>query len=121
MKKNIKKIVLGSLLSLSLCLGGFSAYAETKEEYLDSFLDSVYSIMLNREADEEGKSYWSGKILSGDIEIKPYYNTKNKKTPCEYCAYRSICRFNQITKNDYRYIPNMDKDVILGLIKENKI
>ncbi len=77
-------------------------------EYLQKYMDKII-----KQISEE--------ILSGDIEIKPYYNTKNKKTPCEYCAYRSICRFNQITKNDYRYIPNMDKDVILGLIKENKI
>lgn len=77
-------------------------------EYLQKYMDKII-----KQISEE--------ILSGDIEIKPYYNTKNKKTPCEYCVYRSICRFNQITKNDYRYIPNMDKDVILGLIKENKI
>lgn len=33
----------------------------------------------------------STEILSGNIKIEPYYNTKNKKTPCEYCSYKSIC------------------------------
>ena len=33
-------------------------------------------------------------ILSGDIGMKPYYNRKNKKTPCIYCEYKNICGFN---------------------------
>ncbi|OAT86841.1 DUF4214 domain-containing protein [Candidatus Arthromitus sp. SFB-turkey] len=106
MKKNIKKIVLGSLLSLSLCLGGFSAYAETKEEYLDSFLDSVYSIMLNREADEEGKSYWSGKILSGDIGILDFLNQILSQ---EEFASLSISSEDFITKN-YNLLINREPD-----------
>ena len=36
----------------------------------------------------------SGEILSGNIDINPYYNTKNKKTPCDYCAYKSVCNFS---------------------------
>lgn len=106
MKKNIKKIVLSSLLSLSLCLGGFSAYAETKEEYLDSFLDSVYSIMLNREADEEGKSYWSGKILSGDIGILDFLNQILSQ---EEFASLSISSEDFITKN-YNLLINREPD-----------
>lgn len=106
MKKNIKKIVLSSLLSLSLCLGGFSAYAETKEEYLDSFLDSVYSIMLNREADEEGKSYWSGKILSGDIGILDFLNQILSQ---EEFASLSTSSEDFITKN-YNLLINREPD-----------
>lgn len=58
-------------------------------------------------------------ILTGNIELKPYYSVKNKKTPCEYCIYKSICNFNQGgCKNDYRYIGNMDKQIVLEMIKE---
>lgn len=60
----------------------------------------------------------AGEILSGNIELKPYYNLKNKKTPCEYCEYKSICNFNRNgCKNDYRYIGNFDKEFVLEKIK----
>ncbi len=59
----------------------------------------------------------ANEILSGNIEIKPAYNVKNKKTPCEYCEYKSICNFDS-TKNEYNYVPNLDKQVILDMIKE---
>ncbi len=35
----------------------------------------------------------SEEILSGSIKIEPYYNTKNKTTPCKYCNYKSICHY----------------------------
>ncbi len=61
----------------------------------------------------------SEEILKGGIDLKPYYNVKNKKTPCEYCEYKAICNFNKSgLKNDYRYIGNMDKQVVLEMIKE---
>ena len=55
-------------------------------------------------------------ILSGNIDIKPSYNTKNKKTPCEYCKYKSICNFDP-NCNSYYYIQNRDKEQILEEIK----
>ena len=56
----------------------------------------------------------SKEILSGNIEIKPYYNQKEKKTPCMYCTYKSICQFNSKMKNnDYRFIPNMKRQEII--------
>ena len=61
----------------------------------------------------------SEEILSGNINIKPYYNTKNKKTPCEYCTYKSICQFeNGICKKEYNYISNLEKEAILEMMKE---
>lgn len=57
-------------------------------------------------------------ILSGNIDIKPSYNTKKKQTPCEYCEYKSICNFDS-TKNDYNYVPNMEKEAILEMIKNS--
>lgn len=55
-------------------------------------------------------------IYSGKMEIMPYYNTKKKKTPCEYCSYQSICNFDP-NVHSYWYIPNKDKEEILEMIK----
>ena len=74
MKKNIRKIILGSFMSLSLFVGDIKAFAETKEEYLDNFLNNVYQIMLEREADEEGKTYWYNKIINNDTGILNFVN-----------------------------------------------
>jgi len=58
-------------------------------------------------------------MLSGNINIKPYYSTKTKKTPCEYCKYKSICNFDESEcKGQYRYIPNYDKNVVLDSIRD---
>ncbi len=63
----------------------------------------------------------SNDILSGNIELKPFYKVRNKKTPCEYCEYKPICGFNKgFCGNDYNYIYNEDKNVILNKIKESK-
>ena len=44
-----------------------------------------------------------------------------KKTPCEYCKYKSICRFDENTKNnEYKYISKLNKDAVLEMIK-NKV
>ncbi len=56
-------------------------------------------------------------IYSGEIEIKPYYNQKKKKTPCDYCEYKSICNFDP-NCNSYYYIPNKAKEQILEEIRE---
>lgn len=74
MGKNIRKIIFSSLLSLSLCLSSSITFAQTKEEYLNNFLDGVYTIMLERESDQEGKDYWKGMILEGEIGILDFLN-----------------------------------------------
>ena len=54
----------------------------------------------------------SNEILNGKIDIKPFKN--GKKTPCEYCSYRSICRFNTSLKgNEYFRIAQKKKREIL--------
>ena len=58
----------------------------------------------------------SEEILSGKIDVKPYYKVKGGKTPCEYCSYKAICQFNQTTKNNYNYIPNVNKEKVLEKI-----
>ena len=58
----------------------------------------------------------SKEILSGNIELKPYY--KDKKTPCKYCDYKSICGFNMGgCENQYNYIDKQSKEEILAKIK----
>lgn len=54
----------------------------------------------------------AGEIYSGEIGIRPYYNQKKKKTPCDYCEYKSICNFDT-NCNSYYYIPNKSKEQIL--------
>lgn len=59
----------------------------------------------------------SKEILSGNIDLKPYY--KKGKTPCEYCEYKAICGFNPRQKNNcYNYIDQKSKDDILLKMKE---
>lgn len=43
------------------------------------------------------------KLASGDISIKPYKN--NSSTPCSYCEFSGICRFDEHS-NGYREIHN---------------
>lgn len=59
----------------------------------------------------------SKEILSGNIDLKPYY--KKGKTPCEYCEYKAICGFNPRQNNNcYTYIDQKLKDDILLKMKE---
>ncbi len=55
-----------------------------------------------------------GDILNGDFEISPY--VKNGFTPCKYCEYGSICRFDSEDNNSkcrvYKSITSYDE--ILG-------
>lgn len=63
----------------------------------------------------------SEEILSGNIKIEPYYSKKNKKTPCEYCEFKSICDFKSgECRSKYRFIENKKKEEILKEIKEGK-
>lgn len=63
----------------------------------------------------------SNEILSGSIDLKPYYNVKNKKTPCKYCEYKQICSFSRgFCNNEYRYIYNIDKEIILDMIEKGE-
>ena len=56
-------------------------------------------------------------ILSGKIDIKPYY--KNKTTPCEYCSYKAICQFDKNRFcNSYNNIPTLTEEEILEKISE---
>ena len=57
----------------------------------------------------------ANEIFNGNMELKPFY--KNKKTPCEYCSYKSMCGFNsEACKRNYRFINKLNKDEILEKI-----
>lgn len=81
--------------------------AVTKEQFEDL---QKYTTKIIKEISEE--------ILSGNINLEPYYNTKNKKTPCEYCEYKTICQFKAGTYgNNYNYIGKKEKQEMLDEIK----
>jgi ATP-dependent helicase/nuclease subunit B len=52
----------------------------------------------------------SEEILSGGIEVKPY--RLNQKSPCSYCKYKPVCRFDwQI--NEYNFLESLGKSGVL--------
>lgn len=55
----------------------------------------------------------AGQILSGVIAARPYRLAG--RTPCTWCDYRSLCRFDE-TMHDYRGLDRMDKAQVLGRI-----
>ena len=84
--------------------------AITKDQFEDL---QKYTTKIIKEISEE--------ILSGKIDIEPYYNIKNKKTPCDYCQYKTICQFKPgENKNNYNYISKKEKEEILEDIKQRK-
>jgi ATP-dependent helicase/nuclease subunit B len=55
----------------------------------------------------------AGRILSGEIAVQPYL-LKGQR-PCDFCDYRSVCRFDQVIQ-EYRYVEKMDKARVLERI-----
>ena len=56
-------------------------------------------------------------ILKGKIELRPY--NKKGKTPCEYCAYKSICGFDtRLNGNKYKYIDKKSNDQVIKEMQE---
>ncbi len=88
-------------------INGRSSSTVTQEEFENL---QKYAVKLIKQISKQ--------ILSGNIDLKPYYNVKGKTTPCIYCAYKSICQFDQKLKNNYyRVIPNDSKKDILNRIE----
>lgn len=58
----------------------------------------------------------SKEILSGRIEVKPY--RLNQNSPCGFCKYKPLCRFDwQI--NDYNFLEPLGKLKVLEKINDN--
>lgn len=93
-----------------------STYSECIPVYLDKDgnISRSKSSVLDREKFESLQKYTkhiisdiSNEIFEGNIDIKPFYN--NKKTPCDYCEYRSICNFNpNFNGNVYRFCDDVE-------------
>ena len=80
----------------------------TKEEFENL---QKYTIKLIKQISKE--------ILDGNIDLKPYYALNNKKTPCSYCEYKSICQFNpKLAGNKYNYIGTKSRQEILDEISK---
>lgn len=80
----------------------------TKEEFENL---QKYTIKLIKQISKE--------ILDGNIDLKPYYAVNNKKTPCSYCEYKSICQFNpKLAGNKYNYIGTKSRQEILDEISK---
>jgi len=52
-------------------------------------------------------------ILSGKIDVNPYY--LNKTSPCSYCRYKPVCRFDWLI-NDYNRLESLNKVQVLDKI-----
>lgn len=82
----------------------------TKEEFENL---QKYTTKLIKEISKE--------ILDGKINLKPYYTVSGKNTPCSYCEYKSICRFNpRIPGNNYFYVGNKSRQEILNQINNEE-
>ncbi|QQZ08262.1 helicase-exonuclease AddAB subunit AddB [Heyndrickxia vini] len=56
-------------------------------------------------------------ITSGIVDISPY--KLKKKTPCEYCSFKSVCQFDQsLENNDYRLLTPSKPEDILSRMRE---
>lgn len=82
----------------------------TKEEFENL---QKYTTKLIKEISKE--------ILDGKINLKPYYTVSGKNTPCSYCEYKSICRFNpRMAGNNYFYVGNKSRQEILDQINNEE-
>lgn len=56
-------------------------------------------------------------ISSGVVDINPYQ--LKKRTPCEFCSYKSVCQFDQsLDDNQYRILTPEKPNDLLNLIRE---
>lgn len=83
-----------------------SSKVVTKDEFENL---QKYTIKIIKEISKE--------ILDGNISLKPYYIVNERKSPCSYCEYKSICQFNpRFTGNEYMYVENKPRQEILDEI-----
>ena len=99
-------IIIPAMIKADGGLGSSSSVAD--EEKFDALRKHVKDVTIKLCED----------MLKGNIMISPY---KNKdRTPCSFCTYKAICRFDvSIKENTYRIIRNKSKDEIWETITEN--
>lgn len=105
MDKNKKS----SIMDVTLKKGGISSF--TKGLEISDF--RIVSKYVNKKAVDI-----SEEIYSGNIAVSPY--RYNKKGPCEYCDFKSICKFDEnMGENKYRLLKKYsDAEVIKMMNKE---
>jgi ATP-dependent helicase/nuclease subunit B len=55
-------------------------------------------------------------IVDGQVDIAPY--KLKDKTPCTFCAYKSVCQFDESIENHYRILTPQPKETIFELIRK---
>lgn len=55
-------------------------------------------------------------IVDGQVDIAPY--KMKDKTPCTFCAYKSVCQFDESIENHYRILTPQPKETIFELIRK---
>jgi ATP-dependent helicase/nuclease subunit B len=55
-------------------------------------------------------------IVDGQVDIAPY--KLKDKTPCTFCAYKSVCQFDESIENHYRVLAPQPKETIFDLIRQ---
>jgi ATP-dependent helicase/nuclease subunit B len=55
-------------------------------------------------------------ILAGDVSVSPY--RINATSPCSYCEFRSVCRFDPAI-NRYHHMPSMKREEVLTRVLED--
>jgi ATP-dependent helicase/nuclease subunit B len=71
----------------------------------------VFEKVLQYAEEKIGKL--SAELISGNIDVEPY--RLNNASPCHYCKYKAVCRFDwQI--NDYRFLESLKKAQVLARI-----
>ncbi|WP_419888740.1 helicase-exonuclease AddAB subunit AddB [Neobacillus niacini] len=55
-------------------------------------------------------------IVDGQVDIAPY--KMKDKTPCTFCAYKSVCQFDESIENQYRILTPQPKETIFELIRK---
>ncbi|KIL45640.1 helicase-exonuclease AddAB subunit AddB [Jeotgalibacillus soli] len=58
------------------------------------------------------------RLMNGDVSIDPY--EFKKRTPCQFCSYRSVCQFDPaLENNEYRrLIPKKPEDLLMTVREE---
>ena len=54
-------------------------------------------------------------IEKGNIKNAPVRN--KGKSPCEYCDYKTVCRFDRNLGNEYRYLKELKKEEVWEQIR----
>ncbi|MCF6136768.1 helicase-exonuclease AddAB subunit AddB [Pseudalkalibacillus berkeleyi] len=82
------------------------------------------SSLLNKEQFDEVRSYVrsmigsiGSDIMDGNIDISPY--EMQKRTPCTYCSFRSVCQFDHsLEENNYRPLKNIKDEELFKKMRE---